>query len=187
MMNNYSSYGNFRQVKFTDVFPSFEIFKEKYTSVKLELLQEKDMEQLYYLLYAYYGNSTIASSDTNQFIYKLFSIVFMYGPTWVKRLEVQKKLRDMSEEELLKGSKTIYNHANNPSTRPSTAALEELTYIDNQSTSNYVKSKLDGYSYLISLLETDVTKQFIDKFKKLFLTIVQPEEELWYGMKEMNI
>ena len=187
MMNNYSSYGNFRQVKFTDVFPSFTEFKEKYTSIELTMLAEKDMKQLYYLLYAFYGNSTIASNDTNQFIYKLFSTVFMYGPTWVKRLEVQEKLRNMSEEELLKGSKTIYNHAANPSSHPSTAALEELTYIDNQNTSNYIKSKLDGYSYLISLLETDVTKQFIDKFKKLFLTIVQPEEELWYAMKEMNI
>ena len=36
---------------------------------------------LYYLLYARYGNSHIVNTDENQFTYKLFSTIFMYGPT----------------------------------------------------------------------------------------------------------
>ena len=40
---------------------------------------------------------------------------------------------------------------------------------------------MEGYSILLSLLETDVTESFLDKFKKLFLKIVQPELPLWYA------
>lgn len=30
------------------------------------------------------------------------------------------------------------------------------------------------------MIATDVTKEFLDKFKRLFLTIVEPQEPLWY-------
>ena len=36
---------------------------------------------LYYLLYARYGNTPIANYDENQWKYKMFSIIFQYGPT----------------------------------------------------------------------------------------------------------
>lgn len=116
----------------------------------------------------------------------MFSIIFEYGPTWAKRLEIQDKLRDLTEEELITGGRAIYNHATNPSSLPSTSALEELDYIDNQSTTNYKKSKIEGYSLLIGLLETDVTEQFIRKFRKLFIAIVEPELPLWYAMEEVE-
>lgn len=109
----------------------------------------------------------------------------MYGPTWAKRLDIQEKLRNLSEDEIKKGSRAVYNHAYNPGTAPSTATLTELTFIDNQNTTNYVRSTIEGYAALTDLLETDVTKEFIDKFKKLFLLIVQPEEKLLYGSENI--
>lgn len=36
---------------------------------------------LYYLLYARYGNNPIANTDINQFKYKMYSVIFQYGPT----------------------------------------------------------------------------------------------------------
>lgn len=36
---------------------------------------------LFYLLYARYGNSPIANYDEEQFKYKVFSVIFQYGPT----------------------------------------------------------------------------------------------------------
>lgn len=63
---------------------------------------------LYYLLYAKYGNSPIANRDETQFKYKVFSTIFEYGPTWEKRLDIQKTLRDMSLQDILAGgSETI--------------------------------------------------------------------------------
>lgn len=132
---------------------------------------------LYYLLYSEYGNSVIASSDENQFKYQVFSTIFEYGPTWEKRLEIQNKLRELTDGDLEQGTKTIYNKALNPGNTPST---DELSYINEQTTSNIKRGKLDKYTELYSILDTDVTRDFITKFKKYFLQIVIPEKPLFY-------
>lgn len=180
-----SLYGRYRNPKFTDVFGDVGAFIQEAEESYLNLLDRKYLGTLYYLLYGNYGNSTIAADDIEQFKYKMWGIIFMYGPTWAKRLEIQERLRNLSEDEIKKGFRAVYNHAYNPSTAPSTATLTELTYIDDQNTTNYVKSTIEGYAALTALLETDVTKKFIDKFKGLFLLFVQPEEELLYGSENI--
>ena len=137
-------------------------------------------QTLYYLLYARYGNNPIANTDINQFKYKVYSIIFQYGPTWQKRLDIQAKVRALSEEDIMAGGKAIYNQALNPSAEPGTGTLEELDYINAQNTTNYKKSKLEAYSILTDLLKTDVTEQFLDKFKICFKTFVMPEKVLLY-------
>lgn len=179
--NGSSLYGNFRTRSFSDIYVDIEVFKEDYTSNGIpRTLSDDSLVTLYYLLYARYGNSCIASSDETQFKYKLFSTIFMYGPAWEKRLEIQRKLRDLNENDLIIGTTAIHNSALNPSQAPSTQTLEELNYINSQNTTKYKKSKLEGYATLYSLIETDVTEEFIDKFKKLFITVVEPELPLWY-------
>lgn len=181
LFNGSSLYGNFRTRTFTDIYESLEEFKDDYANSGIPTtLSDSNISTLYYLLYARYGNSNIASSDENQFKYKLLSIIFMYGPAWQKRLDIQKKLVEMSDEEMLKGSTAIYNTALNPSQAPSTETIEELNYINSQNTTKYKKGKLEGYAALYSLIETDVTEEFIGKFKKLFITIVEPDYPLWY-------
>jgi hypothetical protein len=170
-----SLYGNFRTRTFCEIFPDLETFKEEYEATPLVSIENVD--QLYFLLYARYGNSNIASSDENQFKYKLWSTIFMYGPTWEKRLDVQQKLRALNDDELIAGGNAVHNTALNPGTQPTSS---ELPYINQQNTTKYKKSKLEGYATLLTLLETDVTEDFINKFKKLFLTVVNPELPLWY-------
>lgn len=181
-MWNRSLYGNYRQVKFTDVYPDVATFLSDYTSngIKTTISQES-ATTLYYLIYSRYGNSVIASSDTNRFKYDLFGTIFSYGPTWEKRLDIQDKLRNLTDDELFAGSTQIHNHAYNPGTAPSTGTLDELPAINEQNTSKYKKDKMSGYAMLVSLLDTDVTESFISKFKKLFITVVQPELPLWYA------
>lgn len=176
-----SLYGNFRTRTFADIYTEFETFKEDYTSCGIPTtLNDTNLTTLYYLLYARYGNSNIASSDETQFKYKVFSTIFMYGPAWQKRLDIQQKLVNLSDDEIVKGTTAIHNSALNPSTAPSTQTLEELNYINSQNTTKYKKSKIEGYATLYALIETDVTEEFIGKFKKLFITIVEPELPLWY-------
>lgn len=141
-------------------------------------------QTLYYLLYARYGNSHIASSDENQFKYKVYSIIFQYGPTWEKQLSLQQTFRTMSEADLIQGAKTIFNHAHNPGTAPTTGTLEELTYIDDQNTANYKKNKLDAYYLLVGLLKEDVTEQFLRRFERLFIKFVSPEPPFIYIQEE---
>lgn len=174
--------GGFRTRTFANIFPSVEVFTEELTTsgIPALLTHNETIPALYYLLYARYGNSHNAYSDENQFKYALFSTIFMYGPTWEKRLEIQTNLRGLSENEILTGGKAIYNHSFNPSTAPSTNTLEELTTINDQNTTNYKKSKLEGYALLLDLLETDVTEEFISKFKKHFITITATGIPLLY-------
>lgn len=135
---------------------------------------------LYYLLYAKYGNNPIANLDEEQFKYKVFSIIYAYGPTWEKRLDIQSKLRGLTEDQLIVGGKVIHNSALNPETAPGTQTLNELDYINAQNTSNIKKSKMDAYAQLWELLDTDVTTSFIDKFKVCFKQFVRPERTWIY-------
>lgn len=180
-MLNISLYGNYRQRTFADIFPDVSTFTDAYNATPLALPEITTLDIIYYLLYANYGNSPIANSDENQFQYRLWSTIFSYAPTWQKRIEIQKKVRDLTENDILAGSSAIHNHAFNDGGQPSSSSSEPLDYINDQNVTLYKKSKVEGYAYLISLLETDVTKEFIDMFKPLFLTIVAPELPLWYS------
>lgn len=181
-----SYYGSYRTRTFGQIFQSADSFYEAYDTCGIQkLMSEEAVRNLFYLLYSRYGNSHIANAiDENQFVYQVFSICFMYGPTWEKRLEVQKKLRELtyddSDNGIFRGSKAVYNHAINPGSAPSTATLNELTYINDQNTTNYKKSPLEGYANLMALLDTDVTEEFISKFKRLFLTVIAPDYPLIY-------
>ena len=184
---NGSLYGSYRQVKFTDIYNSSDEFMADYKNIGLPtIISEPTATTLYYLLYGRFGNDIIASSDTNRFKYRLFSIVWQYGPSWEKKLEIQKKLRDMSESDILTGNRQIYNNATHPATEPGTGTDEELDYIDSQNVTKAKHGKLEGYALLLSLIDTDVTQEFLDRFQKLFLTIVQPEAPLYYVTEDDN-
>ena len=93
---------------------------------------------------------------------------------------------------------TINNHAYNPSTAPSTQSTTELDYIDQQNVAKgsntstisgtdskttgqvITKSKMDAYAQLWDLVATDVTNDYINKFKKCFKQFVAPERRMIY-------
>lgn len=93
---------------------------------------------------------------------------------------------------------TINNHAYNPSTAPSTQTTNELDYIDQQNVAKgtdtrtisgtdskttgqtVTKSKMDAYAQLWELVATDVTNEYIAKFKKCFKQFVLPERSMIY-------
>lgn len=131
-------------------------------------LSDENISKLYYLLYARYGNNPIANMDENQFKFKVYSIIFEYGPNWQKELEIQNTLRGLDITQLQEGQFAIYNQAFHDATAPSTNTTQELDFINNQNTSRLKKGKLNAYNDLLLLLKTDVTKQFIDRFANLF-------------------
>lgn len=181
MFCNGSVYGNYRTRSFSEIFPNEETFLEEYLDAGIPAeMKEESAKTVFYLLYARYGNSHIGSSDETQFKYQVFSIMFSHGPTWERQLEIQKQLRTMSLDELQVGSKVVNNRAYNPGTAPSTDTLDEILEINEQTASKQKRSKVDALSLLYSLLQNDITTRFIDRFKVLFLKIVEPQEPLWY-------
>lgn len=175
--------------KFSDIYPDVTTFLNLVKTSGLTIsLTNNSLTTLYYLLYARYGNSHFANLDENQCKYKLYSIIFQYGPTWEKNIDIQSNLRALTEDELMTGSRQIADHAYNPSTVPEGPNVVdgELESINEQNRVKYKKNKTDAYSSLMVLLEKDVSEEFINKFKKLFLTIVAPYEPLFYITEEDN-
>lgn len=173
---------------FTEIWDTADKFKTDFTASpfagSISASNPDNVTVLYYLLYAKFGNNPIANLDEEQWKYKVYSIIFQYGPTWQKRLDIQDKVRQLSEADIMAGAKAIYNTALNPSEAPGTGTLEELDYINSQNTTNYKKSKMEAYGILWELLKTDVTEQFLSKFKVCFKKFVMPERVLLYEDEE---
>ena len=148
-------YGSYRTRTFAEIFPNLETFLVVLRTdgiFGLLFSPEVKYDKLYILLYGRYGNSHVAFSDENQFKFRMASIIWQYGPTWNRRVEIQEKLRKIPDEELMTGGKAIYNHSFNPSTTPSTSSLQELLTINDQNTTNYKHSRMDAYANLLALL-----------------------------------
>lgn len=177
-----SLFGNYITPLFVEVWGDAEAFLSDYKECGLYLSEMTDanMKTLFYLLYARHGNDAIASSDTNRFKYSLFSQVFQYGPTWQRKLEIQKTMREWNEEDLRASSESIHNHAVNPSTEPSNKDYAPLPYINEQNASGRKRSKIEGYAMLIDLLDDDITGEFIRHFDRLFTPIAAPQTPLYY-------
>lgn len=164
--------GEYCNPSFPEVFNSPAEFLEGYHNCGIPTtITDENATTLFYLLYAKFGSTPIRSNDPNIFAYRVFQTIFQYAPAWEKRLEIQKKLRDMSLESdstLYQGSKAIHNHAAHDGSTPSTQTLTELGYIDSQNTTNYKKSQPEGLAILSDLLENDVTEELLGRFTKLF-------------------
>ena len=318
-MSNVEMFPQYDTKLMTEVWNSASEFLTDYQAAGIPTtISNQNATTLYYLLYARYGNTPIANYDENQWKYKMFSIIFQYGPTWEKRLDVQNTLRGLQISDLIdngsfhelfshsgseSSSKTgsdnntrtlnttekntgtaavantgtdttastgtqsvshtgtvgttgetedIKNHAYNPSTSPAQNAYSPLNYINeqnatknnanstvtnnltdattndlqNQTTHNTTSTttndlsradtgtikddrtitdsasaentsknetttvmtagKLKAYEKLLELLETDVTGDFISKFKICFKQFVMPERTFIYVTEDEN-
>ena len=167
-----------RSRRFGEVWNNADDFYTSYTTCGITpTISQTNCKQLFYLLYARFASSHFANENEVQAQLKIFSTIFKYGPTWEKKLEIQASLRALDLADLREGSKQITNHANNPNTAPSTTALTELEYIDEQHAVNYQKNKVDAYATLWNMLATDVTEEFLSRFTKIFTFITDEENK----------
>ena len=191
-----SLYGSFRQKTFSSVYDSVDTFIEEYNNAGINALASvidpsgynnvfntSTLTAIYYLLYSRYGNSVIASSDINRFQEQLFSIIIQNVPVWLKKSQIQSKLRNLTEEEIETSYSSVLNTASNPNNVEDNND-GELPYISNQNVSKSKKGKINAYKDYLDVLNNDYTEVFISKFKKLFLTVIQPEEPLLYESED---
>ena len=168
----------YNKLTYAQVWPSQKAFLDDYTELGGNLVMpnapvsENALKTLYFLLYARYGNNPIVNNDVNQWKFKIFSIIFSYGPAWERKIQIQKTLMELAEADLVVGAKQIYNHALNPSTAPKTTDLEELNYINDQNVTIHKKAKMEAYSILWELIHTNHTEEFLTRFKDCFSKFV---------------
>ena len=174
-IDNMGELSEYNTELFREIWPDFGSFFTDYSNSHLKSPELNGSEGIIYdLLFANFANDSIASMDIGQFKAKVFERIFNYGPTWRKRLSIQEKIRNMSEDEIRIGGRDISNFAINPNTSPSTSSTDELTEISQQTSRNRKRGRLDAYANLLSLLDEDVTADFVRRFRPLFRTIVSP-------------
>lgn len=170
---------------FCDVWDNVTKFLNDYANIGIpNLITTANATTLYYLLYAKFGNSPISNMDENQFKYKLFSIIWQYGPTWEKRLSIQTTIRGLTEADIEAGNVSVYNKAYNPSQDPSTMTDNILPYINEQNVNKNKKNKVGAYLEYWQILATDVTSAFLDMFNVCFKQFVGNERPVIYVSEE---
>lgn len=158
------------------------------SGVMVTLPSNFDWAVFYYLCVGRWGNTQIIVPDAQLTRWKLrfFSIVFQFGPNWAKQMDLQNKLRNLSDDELLRGSLMVSTNALNPAEKPSgtfdSLDMPKVDTIQQQATSQSRRSKMDAYATLAQLLRTDVTENFLIRFDSLFRSVLYnqfegPEEE----------
>ena len=169
--------GLYGTVTFGEAFPTSSDFMTEFKATSYYQLMNNEFTDtsinlVYYLLLAKYEANPTANQDEDLFKNKLFSIIYKYGPTWQKKIDIQQKLRTLTEADIILGTTTIYNRASNPEQAPTTGTIDELTYINDQNTQKFKRNKTSAYSELYSLLRDNITDAFIDHFKVCFRMIV---------------
>ena len=101
-MSNVEMFPQYDTKLMTEVWSQASEFLTDYQNIGIPTsISTTNATTLYYLLYARYGNTPIANYDENQWKYKMFSIIFQYGPTWEKRLDIQTTLRGLQLADLI--------------------------------------------------------------------------------------
>ena len=182
-----SNYGWFYTRTFGDIFPTATDFSNFYANnaVPARLLSGTDyssygIEAIYYLLLSEYFGAHICMSSEDWFKMKVMQIIYEYGPAWQREMALQDKLMRLTDSDLVTGAKAIHNHAAHPSTAPATATLEEVEYIDDQSTTNWKKEKLKAFMDARNVIDDSLTKEFLSRFKKLFIKFVYSANPVLY-------
>ena len=194
----HTDYGSSRTRSFSDIFPDFETFQstwgqtsfsEQAVALNQDIPEGKGISNLrliYELLLGRYANSTIASSDESRFTLQCMSTIFQHAPAWIKRLEIQHTLHEMNLEsdEFLHGAWQINNLAMNPSSDPSDDDYHTLKNLNQQTVNMQKRDKFKALAILDELLRTDITDDFLNKFKYLFRVMVSPQRPLFYESED---
>lgn len=173
----------YNHATYDDIFPDSASFVSKLRATGILTASEITdafLGRLFVMLYAKHGTDPIKSSNTNQWVFKVALTTESYAPAFLKREDIQKKLRALSDDDMREGFKNIYNRALNPSTTPSTDNTNELPYITQQDVNKGKKSKIDAYASLWDMLRTDVIEEFLKKYDKLFSSVATTTNRVVY-------
>ena len=172
----------FSQVYKSDVEFIADLSASKFNDVAT--LTEEQKTVICYLIFARFANSPITNLDVGQWKLKLQAILYAYAPTYFKKMEVQKEIRSLDLDTLREGFKNIQNRAFNDATAPSTDTTEEIEYINEQLVNKGKRSIPESYAYLLTVLKTNYTDDFVNKFKILFKKVVDVEDVYNYISEE---
>lgn len=158
---------------FKELIPSFDKFLELYDKYMIEqlYLEDEDIEKVYKILFNNYCNCSIAYDTPNTFYRMFFLEIFNSAEDYIIKLNMIKKLRELTVDELVSEYETITNVANNDNAVVSEPLKHIVPYITTQSSSTSKGNKANAILRGLSVYRDNEVKYFVDKFQYLFLTI----------------
>ena len=176
----------FQNKTFSELWPDANSCVSDYTSPQTvfpksdEVTDASIANTFYPIAYSKFAARQIANANMNLFKTKFFYTIYVYGPEFLKELEIKKKLRGLSEDDILAGSKQVANVSTSPG-QALTEPDEQLQGVDQQTRMKWTKSKMEGYANLLSLIDSTFIERFASRFDKLFKKVTigpkPPEEE----------
>ena len=173
----------------SDIWSDADAFLAEYTSYEsginfINKITDAYVKLTWQLVCSKYANTPIRSNSETQFKLSFFGIMCSESPTWVRRLEIQKSLRELTADDLQTGDIQIANSASNPDEEPTTQTLDELTYVNHQNTQKHKRSKLTALALLDGLLQNDLCESYVRKFSVLFKRVYVPAEYIYESEEE---
>lgn len=167
-MNNFT-----KTFVFKELIPSFDRFLELYDKYMIEHinLDDDELEKVYKILLNNYCNCSIAYDTPNAFYRMFFLEIFNSAEDYIIKLNMVKKLRELTVDELVSEYETITNVANNDNAVVSEPLKHIVPYITTQSSSASKGNKANAILRGLSAYRDNQVKYFVDKFHYLFLTI----------------
>lgn len=169
---------------FSDIFTSKAVMESfantlgvKSLGVDAVIQPISDME--YLALVGRYGSSHIRYHNRYQFMAQFFTLYIEAQERLLSKIKINKRLRNLTEEEALTGSKIITNNATNPDTSPATDAYEPLPYVNSQSAQKERLGEVKGLYGWKHSVGGQAYIEFVDTFKQLFRIVLQEEETVY--------
>lgn len=168
---------------FNELYPDADTFLADYKACELPAtISDENVKLLYFSLLARKGLDCIQSESVGMFKYKMFLLIWQYGPSWEAKLNIQKKLQQLPDSDILDGGTQIYNTGVNPSTpigkdqeqHQGTLSKNELNFVQQQNVALNTRNKTNAYRGYQDMLKNDVSEEFFDKFDKLFAFVYAP-------------
>lgn len=169
---------------FLDIFPKAANLISLPADLEWSLsLTDAQLTKTWQLLTANYGHRALKLSqgDVTQWKMRLCSLLEQYGPAYFTRVQLQQDIAALSLDDLREAGRSIINHAYNPNSEPTTATLEELTYINEQNSSGAKLSKADALTLKWKLINTDYTAVYLAMFEPLFSKFTADEPAYWFA------
>lgn len=156
-----------------ELIPSFDKFIELYDEYMIEqlYLDNEELEKVYKILFNNYCNCSIAYDTPNAFYRMFFLEIFNSAEDYVIKLNMVRKLRELTVDELVNEYETITNVANNDNAVVSEPLKHIVPYITTQSSSASKGNKANAILRGLSAYRDNEVKYFVDKFQYLFITI----------------
>lgn len=156
-----------------ELFENYNDFKEKRDEYIIAEVDSTNEQQLciYNLLILNFGNSSVAYDTPNAFYRHFFIEYWNCCDEFTKRIDMIKKLRDLTVDELVNEMETISNVANNDNSPVENPLQEIIPYITTQSSTSSKGNRALAYHRAITLYRDNEVNNFLNKFKKFFLTI----------------